>query len=225
MSLIPPITKPQPQIAQFECLFKGPLVKDSIVETVNDLLLLNAQFNYEHKIVWVKSEQANYFLNTGDGTDLSHWKKSVSRVVIQQYNSGSTYQTSDTVYLSGKIYSATQDVPIGYNPLSYPAYWTVISGETSTFRYIFQNTTSVIIYTEVRNPQFQICLCTFVTDDDGIIQIDPSSGLAEITNVEYVDASVVRREDLSDNNGKAYEISFYENDELSEQVSGCVNIK
>lgn len=225
MALIPAVTTPQPQIAQLECLFKGPLIKDSIVETVDDLILLNAQYNYDHKIVWVKSEQANYFLNSGDGSSINHWVKSVSRVVIQQYNSNSTYKQSDTVYLSGKLYSASQDVPVGYNPLSYPNYWTVISGETSTFRYIFQSTSSVIIYTEVRNPQFEVILCDFVKDGDNNIQIDPTTGLAEIQNVEVVWASVLRREDLSDNNGKAYEISFFEDDEEIEQVSGCINIK
>lgn len=225
MSLIPPITVPQPQIAQLECLFKGPLVKDSLVETIDDLLLLNTQFNYSHKIVWVKSEQANYFLNSGDGSSVSNWIKSVSRVVIQRYDSANVYKQYDTVYLSGKIYSASQDVPQGYDPLSHADYWTVISGETATYRYLFQNTASVIVYTEIRNPSFQVILCDFVLDIDNNIIVDPTTGLAQIQNVEYVNASIVRREDLPDNNGKAYEISFWENEEETNQVSGCVNIK
>ena len=225
MSLIPPITVPQPQIAQLECLFKGPLVKDTLVETINDLLLLNTQYNYSHKIIWVKSEQSNYFLSSGDGSSLLHWTKSTSRVVISRYDSNNAYNQADTVYLSGKIYSASQNVPVGYDPLSHANYWTVISGETATYRYLFQNTASVIVYTEIRNPSFQVILCDFVVDGDNTIIVDPTTGLAEIENVEYVDASIVRREDLSDNNGKAYEISFWENEEESVQVSGCINIK
>ena len=225
MSLIPPITVPQPQIAQLECLFKGPLVKDALVETINDLLLLNTQYNYSHKIIWVKSEQSNYFLSSGDGSSLLHWTKSTSRVVISRYDSNNAYNQADTVYLSGKIYSASQNVPVGYDPLSHANYWTVISGETATYRYLFQNTASVIVYTEIRNPSFQVILCDFVVDGDNTIIVDPTTGLAEIENVEYVDASIVRREDLSDNNGKAYEISFWENEEESVQVSGCINIK
>src|ERR1035437_8121570 len=225
MSLIPPITVPQPQIAQLECLFKGPLVKDTLVETINDLLLLNTQYNYSHKIIWVKSEQSNYFLSSGDGSSLLHWTKSTSRVVISRYDSNNAYNQADTVYLSGKIYSASQNVPVGYDPLSHANYWTVISGETATYRYLFQNTASVIVYTEIRNPSFQVILCDFVVDGDNTIIVDPTTGLAEIENVEYVDASIVRREDLSDNNGKAYEISFWENEEETVQVSGCINIK
>lgn len=217
--------KLQPQIAQLECLFKAPLVKDSAVNTFNELLLFNPDYNYNHKIVWVRDQTANYYLAEGDGTINSNWRRIATRAVINKYNSQESYQLGEAVYLSGKIYTATQTVPKFYTPLSYPEYWLTISGETNTYRYLFQNVSSVIIYTEVRNPKFEIMLGDFVLDINGEQVISEVTGLAVLKNTEIVDVLVHERPDLKDGTGFAYEIKFFVDETLTNQISGCINIK
>lgn len=216
----------QPQLAQLECLFNAPLVKDSQVNTFNDLLNLKAQFAYKHKIVWVIDEKCNYFLNDGDGTVATNWERIKARAVIGLYNPLQDYLISEAVYLSGKIYVARQTVPEQTSPLNEPDYWLCISGETITYRYIFQEVSSVIFYTEVRNPVIEVMLSDFEMDGDDVV-INPVTGLANILNEEVVDVPITRRPDLTEEPGTAYEIIFYE-DSVNEGVikySGCINIK
>lgn len=218
------ISETQPQIAQLELLFAGPLVKDSMVEVLTDLINLNPLFNYTHRLVWVKSEKANFYLDNGDGTSLINWKKQIGRVVVDVYDPTQTYQRKDTVYFSGKIYSALQNVPTNTNPLDNESYWLVIAGETETARYLFTNTSSVLIYTEIRNPIFEIIIGDFVFNEDGTIKLNDETGLAELSNKEIIDAFVIQREDLENNNGVAYQVIFEENS-VPVLLTGCVNIK
>jgi hypothetical protein len=215
--------KKQLQLAQLELVFRGPLVKDSIVQNLIDLTNLNLLYNYEHKMIWVKSEQANYYLFDGDGSEIIHWKKLVGRVVIEQYQSNQTWSQGDTVYLGGKIYKALQNVPLLYNPIDYPLYWLTISGESITYRYIFNNLSSVIIYSDIKNPVFTIIIGNFVLDVDLNYVLD-TDGLILIENPEVIDAYIKRRDDLPNNNGMAYEIKFEENS-LPVLLTGAINIK
>lgn len=215
--------KKQLQLAQLEVIFRGPLLKDSIVNNLNNLKTLNLSYNYEHKMVWVKSEQANYYLFDGDGSEISHWKKQVGRVVIEQYLANQTWAEGDTVYLGGKIYKAKQNVPINFNPIDYGNYWLLIAGDSITSRYIFNDLSSVIIYTEIKNPIFEIIIGTFELNPESNYVID-SDGLIKINNPEIVDAYIERRDDLPNNNGKAFEISF-EEDSLPILLTGAINIK
>ncbi len=225
MSEITTLTQSQPQIAQLECLFKGPLEKGSMVEFESDLILLDKTYHYNHKRVWVKEFNSNFYLANGDGSEPSNWKKESARVVIKRYELTDAYQIAECVYQNGKIYTAKVNVPNGYSPADYENYWLCIAGETETYRYLFFNASSVIVYTEIRNPKFEVILGDVVYDENNAIVLDEISGLAKLINKEIVDAPVVQREDLPNNNGVPYEISFYEDDELSIQLSGCINIK
>ena len=220
-----PISATQPQIAQFEIQFAGPLTTDQQVESVNDLLLLKSDYNYIHKLVWVKQAKTFYYIVAGNGTDIANWQKFTVKAGITRYDTESSYEQGESVYLSGKIYTALQNVPIQRSPLSYESYWLLISGEANTKRFLFQNASSVIVYTEIRNPIFQIMLGDFEYDSEGLISIDSNTGLAIINNVKYVEAFVKLREDLLENNGIPYEISFFENDAPKEMLSGCINVK
>lgn len=220
------ISQPIPQIAQMELKFKGPLVKDQQVDTVADLLTLTTAFNYLHKLVWVKEYKTFYYLDNGDGSEPVNWVKMASRVVINRYDSESQYQKGDCVYLSNKIYTALQDVPIHTSPIDNPDFWGVIAGDSVTSRFLFLNTASIIIYTDIRNPIFEVILGTFEYESDGVtILLNPITGLAELSNKEIVQAYIRQREDLANNNGIPYEIIFSENDAASVQVSGCINVK
>jgi len=215
--------KKQPQVAQLELLFRGPLVKDSIVDTLNNLIALNVNYNYEHKIVWVKEKQANYYLFDGDGSVISHWKKISGNLIISQYQLNSTFFEGDTVYLNGRIYKALQDIPLLYNPVDYPTYWLLITGEQITYRYIFNEVSSLIFFTDIKNPTFEIIIGTFELDVNDNFVID-TDGLIKINDREIIDAQIIRRQDIANNNGMAYEISFEENS-LPVVLTGVINIK
>jgi hypothetical protein len=225
MAEINTLSEPQPQLAQLECKFKGPLEKGSLVEFVSDLINLNTEFHYQHKRIWVKSDKCNYYLDNGDGTELINWKKDSVRVIITPYIPGNTFQPGDCVYQNGKIYTAKISVPIDHSPSDYDTHWLCVAGETETYRYLFSNASQIIIYTEIRNPKFEVIFGDFVLDGNGDIVINSTTNLAELINMEIVEADITKRDDLVPNNGIAYEISFYENDVLTVQTSGCINVK
>lgn len=214
----------QEQLAQLELKFNGPLIKDSQVDTASDLLTLNSTYNYEHKIVWVKDEKRNYYLNSGDGSVASNWQRIANRAVIEKYVPSETYQTSEVVFVNGVLYVATQDVPVGYVPASYPDYWEMLSGESFSQRLLFQNASSVIFHTVITNPFINVYVGDIVYDGENIV-IDDETGLVKFENESIVDVPVNRRSDLPDNEGKAYEILFHENEVETEQVSGYIIIK
>lgn len=228
-----PLTTIQPQVAQLELNFNGPLIKDAVVEKLTDLPLLKSRWNYQHKRVWVKEYSAEYYIADGDGTDLLNWKRSIGRMVVNKWDSSEYYQLGDVVSIGGKLYYAIQNVGPGISPLSNEDYWQIVSGEIETYRYLFTNTNSVLIYTEVRNPIFEIILGDIVYDEDDNIVLNEETGLAELSNKEIIEACVVQREDLliidgtnTPNNlgGIPYEVSFYADEKLVEK-SGCINIK
>lgn len=231
---VKPLTDTQPQLAQLELLFKGPLVKDSQVEKLSDLVLLKSKYHFQHKRVWVKEYACYYFLENGDGSDPLNWKRAVGRMVVNRWNKDEVYQTGDVVSIGGKLYYATQDVPININPVENENYWQVVTGEVETYRYLFFNTSQILIYTELRNPVFEVILGDVVFDEEGNVVINPETGLAELTSKEIVLPCVYQREDLipepgellpDDKGGIPYEISFFEDELLKVQKSGCINIK
>lgn len=219
-----PVIQSQPQLAQLELKFKGPLVVGSQVNLFTDLFLLDINSNYEHKRVWVKENVANYYLANGDGRLAINWKKESQKVTMLLFEPLNTYNKDECVYVGSKFYLALQNVPEQTYPIDSPLYWLPITAETLTYRYLFQNTSSVRIYTEVRNPIFEIIIGT-IKLEDGLPVIDSVTGLTLLENQEVVDASVILRDDILPDNGIAYDIEFYENDSLSAQVSGYINIK
>lgn len=250
---VTPLSEPTPQLAQLEVRFKGPLLTDSMVENLEDLIngdFIDPRFAYQHKHVWVKERRAHYYIDNGDGSVLSNWRKEIARAVVEQYNPAETYQEGDTVHLNGKLYNALKDVPAGISPAINEEYWQCICGETETVRYIFREVSSMILYTEIRNPKFQVIIGDFVLDDENNYVLDPETGLVMIENQEIIDCHVRERIDLihpegggtdpSDPNNKnpnpipdggirggdgcAYEIRFIEKSQPI-KLTGVVNIK
>lgn len=218
------ISQPQPQIAQLQLQFAGPLTDSERVETFEDLLLLNPKYFYQQKLVWVKQSKTFYYLDNGDGTLLENWKKQNAKLVVDKYNPDSEYQKDECIYCNKKLYKATQDVPAGFGPDYYEMYWECICGDTETYRYVFTNASNVIVYTDIRNPLFEIITGDLVLNEDGYPTIDLETGLVIINNQEIQEAFVKKRQDLPNNDGSPYEISFEEN-MLPIKMSGVINIK
>lgn len=87
---------------------------------------------------------------------------------------------------------------------------------------MINNQSTMIIYTSITNPFFDIIEGTFEFES-GTPVLD-SDGLIKINNGEQTQAQIKRRNDLPNNNGKAYEISFWENN-LPYSLTGIINIK
>jgi hypothetical protein len=222
-----PVSKVLSQIAQLECQFKGPLLVDDQVEHFEDLILLNDRYFYEHKRVWVKEFKCFYYIDSGDGTDLLNWKRAKARLLFEPWNNEEYYQQGDVCHFFGKIYIAEIDIEPGHNPAQFPEYWDVITGEIETYRYVFENAAQVRVFTEIRNPLFEIIIGDFVMDPGtGSIVTDPVTGLAMLENQEVVSAYVYQDESvLNDDRGTPYIIAFFADEEPIELVSGCINIK
>lgn len=106
-----PITQTQPQIAQLEIKYNGPLIKDSVVEKFEDLVNIDTRaWNYQHRRVWVKEYACEYYLQYNDGSKLTDWKRAIARMVVQKWSKDENYQAGDVVSLYGKLYFATEDI-------------------------------------------------------------------------------------------------------------------
>lgn len=232
---VTPLSEPTPQLAQLEVRFKGPLLTDSMVENLEDLIngdFIDPRFAYQHKHVWVKERRAHYYIDNGDGSVLSNWRKEIARAVVEQWNPTETYQEGDTLHLGGKLYNALKDVPAGISPAINEEYWQCICGETETVRYIFKEVSEIILYTEIRNPKFQVIIGDFVVDDEGNYVLDPETGLVMLENQEIIDCHVRERVDmehregggLANNDGCPYELRFIEKSQPV-KLTGVVNIK
>lgn len=224
---VAPLTKSQPQVAQLEIIFKGPLVKGSQVDYFDQLWDIvnypdtaNNRYHYQHKLVWVKERRSFYYLDNGDGLSPINWKKAGNKVTLERWDPKELYLKGECCYLSGKIYVSLKDDNINHTPLSDYMYdnvddwWLCVAGETETYRYVFgypTPTNSFIIYTEIRNPKFE-CFFGDLKLKDGEPVINPINGLIEIENLERVDPVVIYRPDLTANDGLAYEITFYEHE-------------
>jgi hypothetical protein len=213
------LTAPQPQVAQLELTFAGPLVKDSYVANKNVLPTLPLTTNYEQKLVWVKADKAWYYLSSGDGSLLSHWTLLVGRMTIEAYDpsNSSGYTAGDTVYQNGIIYKAIQDAPQGTAPTN-GAYWLIIAGDGVAYRFIFQNVTSFAVVTPVKNPLFETIIGDIQMDGSDFVIGD--DGMVEILNQEIVHAFVVKDDSVS---GK-YNVYFEENG-TPFAMSGAINVK
>ena len=212
----------QPHYVQLDLKFKGPLVSDMQVNTVNDLITLNINYNYLHKLVWVKNTESYYYLIDGNGSLLSHWKKFSQKVTLDIYQSNKEYVLGDIVYLNNKLFQAKGDIPVNTNPSDNLNLWQVIVGDVQSIRLMVNNQSSIIIYTNITNPFFSIVEGTFEFNQ-GTPVMD-SDGLIKVIDGEQTEAQIKRRHDLPNNNGKAYEISFWENN-LPFLFTGVINIK
>jgi hypothetical protein len=213
------LTAPQPQVAQLELTFAGPLVKDSYVSTKNDLPNLPVATSYEQKMVWVKADKSWYYISSGDGSLLSHWTLLVGRMTIEAYDPANSqgYAAGDTVYQNGIIYKAVQDAPQGIAPQN-GAYWLIIAGDGVAYRFVFQNVSSFAVVTPVKNPLFETIIgdiqmsgSDFVIGDDGMV---------EILNQEIVQAFVQK----DDSETGKYNV-YFETNGTPFAMSGAINVK
>jgi hypothetical protein len=214
------ITTPQPQIAQLELTFAGPLVKDSYVESSADLTSFNVTTNYEQKLVWSKADRAFWYISSGDGSLLSHWKMLVSTLTIEAYDpsQSSGYVEGTVVYQNGRIYKAIQDAPFGIAPTN-GAYWLSIAGDNITYRLVYVDMSTWAVVTDIKNPTFEVIFgdvqqnidSSYVIGDDGMI---------EVLNQEIVDAYPVKQ----DGETGTWNI-YFETNGVPFLASGVVNIK
>ena len=225
---IKPITQTQQQVSQLEIKYAGPLVKDSIVENLEDLInpeKFSMQLNYQHRRVWVKEYACEYYLDNGDGTRLEHWKRAIGRLVVRTWSAFENYQEGDIVNYFGKLYVAKQNITVPteiqvdsngnivYDKNRLPVYnlkpniniynqyldsplinenlWQVVTGEIETYSWHFPNTNQIQIWTEIRNPRFEVCLGEIYRDEEtGEIHYNAETGLPIYKNIEIVEACI-----------------------------------
>lgn len=225
-----PVSKKQPQIAQLEIQFAAPLQTDAMVQSITDLINLPLKYMYQHKQVWVKDRRSHYYLANGDGSLPENWKQVRARTVIEVWDERENYEEGDTIYWSKKIYRARKYVAKGqFNPAEPESeeLWECICGDTETLRLIFgtrEPASSVIVHTEIVNPYFQVVIGEFEYDSEGQPLLDPITRLVIIKNMQIVEGHVIRREDLDDESGQAYEIQF-ESDCEAYGLKGAINVK
>lgn len=196
----------QPQLAQLECKFNGPLVRDSQVETVDRLITFNPKFNYLHKIVWVISEKCNYILSAGDGTSLLNWERVSNRATITAYRSENEYGSGEICYQNGLLYAAKKSVPTNIFPsANIGTYWELLSTEAISTRILFSGVSNFIFETTIKNPIFVVYVGIIMKDDSGNSVYD-SNGFRKFSNVQEVVATIIPRGDITES---AYELQFH----------------
>lgn len=223
--MITPHTKnTQQQLIQLELKFAGPLVYDSIVESVNDLIALDTNYAYKHKMVWVREKQAYYYIEGNlDGSQINHWKEFSTKLTIEEYSSTKNYLLGDIVYFQNKLYRSTQPV-IGINPISDKTKWYSLSGEIITQRFTFENESEFKFRTNIPNPIFKVILGDIEREPNSGRVILNEEGFAKINNQQVVEADIVQDESVPYNNGYTYLLSLYE-EEKPIAKSGVIIIK
>ena len=203
------IIETQPQVAQLDVQFRGPLVKDAMVETKEALLTLH--HNYPHKLVWVKSESCYYYMKEDvDGTHEDDWYPFGKNARLEEHDITLEYTAHACVFSTEGIYVSLTEVPANTEiNATYLApngdrlpYWTRISDNIVCIRHEFENTAEIVVKVpsgieNLENPMFQV----------------------------FVDKKVVYPSiENTDIEEREWTISFYENGELSPKT-GYVLIK
>lgn len=190
-----PFTKTLPQIAQLEIKYRGPLVKDSVVEKLEDLTKIDTiSFNYQHRRIWVKEYAGEYYLDHGNGSELHHWKRAISRMVVNLWEQGENYQKGDIVCVGGKLFYAKLNIHNSQlNPFEDELSWEVCTGDVETYRYTFNNLENEYqIWTEIKNPIFEVCLGIPRYASDGQQFINPETKLVDFKNIEVIEACIIQ---------------------------------
>lgn len=218
MALLPttPINRVQPQTAQLEMRFSAPLLTDMQVQKVEDLLRL--KYNYAHKLVWVKDTKSFYYLADGNGSLASNWKRYVNSSTIDFYDPTKDYYIGELVHLEGIIYRAEKDVPVNTPPPN-KEFWSVISGESISYRYIFDNVDSIQFNSTIINPIIQVFMGTF-TKENGDYKLD-NNGMILLNNPTLIEPDMDVNPDTNSTN---YVLRFFKNG-VATKLSGIINVK
>jgi hypothetical protein len=215
------LTNVQPQVAQLELTFAGPLVKDSVVNSSADLPNLPVLTNYAQKLVWSLADRNFWYISNGDGSLLSHWTKYVSPLTIEAYDPAQSagYTAGSVVYQNGVLYKAIQDAPFGTDP-SNATYWLAIAGEYVTFRFAYVNMSTWVVVTTVKNPNFEIVFGDIqYTDDTDTTFLIGDDGMISVLNQKIVQAFKAKQ--VAANTWNIY----FEENEAPFLATGVVNIK
>lgn len=142
----------QPQVAQLQLLFPGPLVKDSILATKNDLTLLDIKYNYSNKLIWIADEKTFYYLKDNvDGSDIDHWQRIVSGSSIPEWVLTQSYSPNTCVHHNFNIYVALTEVPAN-TPIDSAIHWQLVTGVNPIVQYTFTNSTAFEIEVPILYP-------------------------------------------------------------------------
>lgn len=213
---ITPINRIQPAVAQLEVRFNAPLTTDMQVEKVADLRKL--KFNYVHKIVWVREYKCYYYLADGDGTLVSNWKRYINSSTIDVYDPTKDYYIGELVHLKGVIYRALKDVPVNTPPPNIE-HWDVITGESLSYRYVFDNVESIQFSTTIKNPILQIFKGTLTKKGTGY-EMDKNDMIL-LKNPVQIECDM---DAVLDTNVSTYTLRFFENG-VAKKLSGIINVK
>lgn len=161
--------------AQIDVRINKPPLVGMQAQTLNDLTTVGAQRPYQHKVVWVISERAYWYLTTGNGTDISHWAP-ISTSGILEYQKR-PYERGAGVIHNGKVYIATQAVTQAEDPVNTPSKWLPIS-EVRFTRFDFVDAEEVVVISGYTHPTVQVfnenneLVSAFVSITNGRVAID-----------------------------------------------------
>lgn len=189
----------QPQVAQLDVQFAGPLEKNSVVENLNDLITLRN--NYPQRRVWVLSEQIEYYLVSGTGSNLQDWKPVAAKTTIEDYDSNKTYQIGDVVSsrFEGKLYKAIATVPRDKRPGRNPRLWQPITGDIQTYVDTITSENSLPFEVQVNqaNPMFRAFM-TETLEDGRAVEFEIDYHVEKKTNQDMSDPDIDGTDDLTD---------------------------
>lgn len=215
----------QPIVSQFTPQFAGPIVADTVVDSVNDLITIKAETNYKHRLVWVIEEESFYYLYDGNGTNINHWKKYISPLTLKYWEPSKVYKQNDIVFYSNILFQAKTN--IGSSIIKTPNLdndnWEPILGQQKYGIQIFEGKSIVditindTIITSSNLPNFTIYVGDFRKSNSGEIQLNADGSLL-LDNMEIIDAEIKR---VDPTNNRLWRVAFYENS-LPKELSGYI---
>ena len=144
----------QDQVSQLYCKFNAPLTAEEQVDTQLDLVDL--QYVYDYKLVWVKDQRTFYYLKEGlTGQVLTDWQKWGSSAQIFPYNNTENYDPNICVHYNGALYVSISPTTAGTLPTN-TTYWVQVSGSNATIQVSFTNQSTVLVDVFIKSPIFAV---------------------------------------------------------------------
>lgn len=176
-------TNQQQQLNQIYVRFNGPLNKESVCQSVSDLV--NLTYNYDGKLVWVVDEMNFYYLLAGsDGTQPTDWKRFGTSASINPYDPALSYNNNTCVIYNNTIYVSKNNPPQGTAP-SNTTYWDAVSATNYVLEVPFTNQSVIVIDLPITQPIFSVYVQDQRIGCDIIDTLQPGSNGGNIWNIKF----------------------------------------
>ena len=149
------------------------------VNTLNDAVVSDIDYNYENMVIFVKNEKSFYYLKDGAlGNVTNHWQKITSTsAMFNPFDALIPYAIGETCAVGTNMFICIGVTAVGESPSTTPNKWLSV-GATSKFTQSYINQTSFTI-----NHSIPDAICTVY---DSVSGIELGVLITRVTNNQFL---------------------------------------